>query len=162
MNIITEALKYTFTPNELVDLAREQARELNKKSFLEDELDQIKQDFKSKLTRCEANVSDCTRRISAGYEMRSVRCLVLKFRPEHDKAIVIRTDSGEVLRVRKLSSEEKQLTLDGSDPYLFHAGLCDEDGREYIVQLTESEAKELEDVAELFALPTEPNGDAKV
>ncbi len=153
MNEHTESVKYKFTNEELVTIAREQARHLSERTRLEEELDSVKAVHKSKLMRLEADISDATRRVSSGYEMRSVKCLVLKFRPDNDSALIVRTDNGRVLRKRKLDPEEKQITLttDAPLPYAFEVDLygdTESDIAEMFaerVPLTEAEVNELKD-----------------
>lgn len=148
-----ESVKYTFTRDELVAMAKDQARHLGERTRVEEEFDSIKAVNKSKLMRLEADISDCTRRISSGYEMRSVKCLVLKFRPDNDSALIVRTDNGRVLRKRKLDPEEKQiqLTTEPPLPYVFETdfyGDTESDVAEMFaehVPLTQAEVDELKD-----------------
>src|SRR5579872_269778 len=93
-----EQCKYRFQPNELVDIAKRQASLMNDKIAEEEAFEQVKADHKSKITRIETDVSDCTRRVTSGYEMRTTEVMVLKFRPDPDSAMHIRLDSGRVLR----------------------------------------------------------------
>lgn len=118
LEVITEAVKYTFNQGELVQVAKDQARHMSSMDRVEEEFENIKADHKSKVTRIEADVADCTRRIVSGYEMRNTKCVVLKFRPDNDHALVVRTDNGRVLRKRKLASDEKQPMLT-TDPETF-------------------------------------------
>lgn len=66
MFAITEACKYTFEPQELVGIARKQAQLMNDRTAQEELFDQLKADHKSKITRLETDISDCTRRDSEG------------------------------------------------------------------------------------------------
>jgi hypothetical protein len=149
----SESVKYKFTVDELVAIAREQARHLSEQTRLEEELDSVKAVHKSKLMRLEADISDATRRVSSGYEMRSVRCLVLKFRPDNDSALIVRTDNGRVLRKRRLEADEKQIQLstDPPLPYAFEVdfyGDTESDVAEMVaehVPLTVQEVEELKD-----------------
>lgn len=148
---ITESCKYTFTDGELVEIAKTQARYHSELVAAEEQFDNIKADHKSVLTRLESDISMCTRRVTSGYEMRMVPCLVLKFRPDKETAMLVRTDSGLVVRTRKLSDDEKQLRLSTKEPepYTFEAHFYEEVGGETTrliadhVPLTSDEAKEL-------------------
>lgn len=157
MELIAESVRYSFDQSELVSIARNQARHHNDKAALEDQFDQVRAAHKSNLARVEADVSDCTRKITAGYEMRTVDCLVLKFRPDKDHALVVRTDSGRVLRNRKLASEEKQLKLstEPPPPWVYEVDLYEDaesDIAECVaenVPLYEDEGEQLREVLEL-------------
>lgn len=168
----SESVKYTFTGDELVALARKQARHMGELTEVEEAFDYVKADHKSKITQIEAHIGDCTRRVSSGYEMREVRCLALKFRPDRDSAMVIRLDNGRVLRKRRLEDHEKQLKLSTEDnPYAFEADFfedTDSDVAEMVadhVPLTAGEAEALRDsgmtLRPLRALIDAPNGKAK-
>lgn len=123
METIKESVKYTFTRDELVQIARDQARHHGSLTQAEEEFENAKSAHKTRITRLEADISDCTRKVSSGYEMRSVECLVLKFRPNNDFALLVRTDNGRVIRKRKLDTAEKQPTLSDKTPesYAFEA-----------------------------------------
>lgn len=153
MTIHTESVKYTFEGSELVELARAQARHMSDVREAEEQLNNVKADHKATITKLEADISKCNLRITSGYEMRAVKCLVLKFRPDGDHALVVRTDNGRVLRRRKLESDEKQLTLVAGEPipYTFEADFFEDregDVAEMVadhVPLTTKEAEELRD-----------------
>lgn len=157
---ITEGVKYTFAQAELVQIARDQARHMGAMTRLEEEFDNIKAEQKSKVTRLEADISDCTRRVTSGYEIRQVKCIVLKFRPDNEHKLVVRTDNGRVVRKIKLASDEKQITLTEAVPETF-AWECDlfqdADGDiaecvAEFVPLYAKEAEQLKDVVKLRAL----------
>lgn len=146
----SESVKYKFTDPEIVALARKQARHMEELSEAESSFDYVKADHKSKVTKIEGDISDCTRRVTSGYEMREVRCMALKFRPDKDSALVIRTDTGRVLRKRRLEDHEKQLKLSTTDnPYTFECDFfedTDSDVAEMVadhVPLTAQEAEAL-------------------
>lgn len=148
----SETVKYKFTDPEIVALARKQARHMEELAEAESTFDYVKADHKSKVTKIEADIADCTRRVTSGYEMRETKCIVLKFRPDRDSALVIRTDSGRVLRKRRLEDHEKQLKLSTTDnPYLFEVDFfedTDSDIQEMVadhVPLTAQEAEALRD-----------------
>ncbi len=154
---INETMKYQFSQDEMVKIAQEQARHHNDKGRLENELDQIKQDYKAKLTLVESQISGCTLRITSGYEMRQVKCVVLKFRPDEKSKLIVRTDNGRA-RMVKMQEEEKQLTLSTEEnPFIFEADFY-EDGEAIAtciaenVPLTQKESEALREVCELRPL----------
>lgn len=157
MTTHTETVKYSFQPNELVDIARSQARLINEKTEAEDQFANVKADHKATVTRLDADVAKCTLRVTSGYEMRPIKCLVLKFRPDKESALIVRTDNGRVLRKRKLDADEKQLklTITDPDPFVFEADFFEDTASDLVemvaehVPLTMKEANELRDVIKL-------------
>lgn len=161
MTTIKESVKYRFADHELITIARDQARLMSDMRSAEEAFDQIKADHKSKVTRIDTEVSDCTRRITHGYEMRTVECLSLKYRPDKDTVMYVRTDNGKVIRKRKLDADEKQLTItdQAPEPYTWQADYLemDSDGSDVIiagehVQLTDKEAEVLRELVPLKPL----------
>lgn len=159
--VSSEQCKYVFGQDELVQIARDQARHMEDMRAAEDEFNNAKTAHKARVSRIEADVSDCTRRVTSGYEMRMVKCLLLKFRPDPDSALIVRTDNGRVMRKRKLDADEKQLKLVTTEPeaWIFEADFYADttgDVSELVaanVPLTAKEAEELRD-AEITLKPT--------
>lgn len=156
----TETVKYSFLQPELVEIARNQARLYNDKVGAEDQFNNVKADYKATITKLDADITKCALRITSGYEMRPIKCLLLKFRPDKDSALIVRTDNGRVLRKRKLEEDEKQLSLSVAEPepFVFEADFY-EDGTSDIaemvadhVPLTAKESAELRDVIKLNPL----------
>lgn len=153
----TETCRYNFTAKEMIDIARTQARLMSDMTGSVEQFDQVKADHKSKITLFETQISDCTRRITQGYEMRVVKCLLLKFRPARDSAMLVRLDNGRVVRVRKLDESEKQIELTEHEPpaWAFEADFYEDsesDVAEQIassVPLTAQEAESLKEVVEV-------------
>lgn len=148
-----ETVKYSFVQGELVEIARQQARLINDKMAAEDQFNNVKADHKATVTKLDADITKCTLRITSGYEMRSIKCLVLKFRPEKDFALIVRTDNGRVLRKRRLDEDEKQLTLTIKEPdaFVFETDFYEDSAGDVVemvadhVPLTAKEAGELRD-----------------
>ena len=150
METFTEAVKYTFTRDELVSIARAQARHHGELSKAEEEFENVKSANKTRVTRIEADIADCTRKVSSGYEMRNVECIALRFRPDSNHSMIVRTDNGRVIRKRKLSQDEKQPTLtETPERYSFEADFYEDSEGDLAmmfaenVPLYEGEAKKL-------------------
>lgn len=157
----TESVRYTFKPEELVQFAKAQAQHYNEKSRVEENFDSVKAQHKAKITEIEGLISGCAARITSGFEMRPIRCLVLKFRPDNDSSLVVRTDNGRVLRKRRLEPEEKQISLSTEPPlpYVFQVdfyGDTESDVAELVaegVPVTEAEANELREAIGKHFIP---------
>lgn len=118
METSKELVRYDFTAQERVDLAVEQTRHWNGIRSAEEELGSIKADYKHRISVLEADMSRCAGKVTAGYEMREVRCLLLKFRPDNDSMLIVRTDNGRVMKRRRMNSDERQLVMTTEPPEL--------------------------------------------
>jgi hypothetical protein len=160
MITITETCKYTFTGTELVEIARSQARFHGEMRQAEEQFDNVKADHKATVTKLEADISKCTLRVTSGYEMRTIKCLLLKFRPDKESALIVRTDNGRVLRKRKLEPEEKQMTITTVEPesWAFEADFYEDSTSDIVemvadhVPLSIKEAQELKGVIDVRPL----------
>lgn len=150
-----EQVKYTFSSGELVEIAKQQGRYMQDIKRLEEEFDSIKAAQKNNVTRLETDISDCTRKIMSGYDMRLIKCLILKARPDNDSMLIVRTDNGRVWKQRKMNADERQIKLSTEPPELmeFEADFWDDDSDGVIttvnsenVPLTAKEANELKDI----------------
>ena len=157
----TVQVKYSFSNQETVDIAKEQGRHMQSMARLEEEFDSTKAAQKNAVMRLEADISDCTRKIMSGYEMRNVRCLILKARPDNDSLLVVRTDNGRVVSRRKMNADERQIkiTTDPPETFTHETDLYDDAEGDIAaviaedVPLTRSEAKELGSVEGLRIRP---------
>lgn len=149
----TETVRYTFTRDEKVGIAEDLARCHTDLQTIEEELANIKADYKAKTTAKDAELSQHKNKITSGYEMRQVNCLVLKFRPDEKSKLVVRLDTG-VTRKDKLTEGETQmvLTTEEPEPYAFEADFFGEDRGgvqdliAYHVPLTAKESELLREV----------------
>jgi hypothetical protein len=172
-----EHVKYTFTRDELVAIARDQARFHSEMAAEAADFENLRLAHKAKATKLEGEIAGCTVKVSSGSEMRAIKVVILKFRPDSDSALVVRTDNGRVLRKRRLDPEEKQqvLTTEAPETWAFEVDLY-EDGDSDVsnhvatVPVTDAEAKELKEALKMKPLrkqlgdgkePPEPKGKKK-
>lgn len=161
MEISNELVRYNFSQAETVDLAREQARYFNERSAAEDQFNSVKADFKNTITKLEADINRCAQRVTSGYEMRTIRCLVLKSRPDNESLLILRTDNGRVYKRRKMNADERQIPISTEPPelYEFEVDLYEDADGDIAtevaadVPLTAKEAKELKDIEGLRIRP---------
>ena len=147
----SELVRYDFSSQERVDLAVEQSRHSNIIRAAEEELGSIKADYKHRVSVLEADMNRCADKVTSGYEMRNVSCLVLKFRPDNDSMLIVRTDNGRVLKRRRMNADERQLTMTTEPPELmeFETDFYQDTSSDIAesvadnVPLTAKEAKEL-------------------
>ncbi len=108
-------LRHDLTDNEMAGLARKQANAIESLKVTKGEVDAIKKDYGGRIALAEAEIGSISGKVNAGWEMRTVKCLLVDERPEGYR-LVIRTDNGHVARRRKLEPEERQLKLTTEPP----------------------------------------------
>ena len=108
---VFEYLKHRFTAEERLKLSEQLSQAVMERSAAEEELQTVKADFKSRITRAEATIADCARKINTGYEMRNVECELVKDFTTNTIRYQ-RLDTGEIVRERAMTSEERQRTLE--------------------------------------------------
>lgn len=113
----TEAvsLKHSFDNKDLAALAQQQARAYASKQTLELEAKSVATDFKGRVAQAAAEMSSLSARISAGFEMRTLDCLIADEREEGYR-LVVRLDTGHIVKRRKLTPEERQIKLTDTPP----------------------------------------------
>ena len=106
----TDFLKYFFTPAERSEISDEMAQGYVRRQAQEEELTQIKAQYKSDITKLDTVINDAARKLNMGYEMRNVNCIALM---DHERKIVVmrRIDTGEVVKVREMNLSEMQRDL---------------------------------------------------
>lgn len=95
MKTDTISMKHEYTDSELAGLSREISNAFNAKNCLEKEFDGVRQDYKAQITAKEAVIASLSARISGGFEMQSIKCLLLDERPAGYR-LVVRLDTGHV------------------------------------------------------------------
>jgi len=81
LKIEVRNVKHTFTPDEKNNLGQRLAQAFGDLHNIEAEFDQVKADYKAKLTKQEADMQMVSTNIVNGFEMRNERCVVV-YRPD--------------------------------------------------------------------------------
>lgn len=105
-------LRYSFTSMEKMELGIKLANTLSDIVQIEQDLDKIKTEFKSRTASAEASLNAIRDKINSGYEMRQTKCEIHLDKPEAGRATVIRLDTGEVVETRDMTEAEKQAELE--------------------------------------------------
>ncbi len=156
----TESCEYRFSQDEIVQLARDQARLSNERDTMENRFAVAKKQYNADMEMKQAEIRRAGLGVTQGYELRDIECLKLKFRPDKDSLMIVRTDTGRVFRHRKMRDEEKQMTLTAiSDPFVMMAEFYEDNNSELMhivaeVGLTASEYEKLKDVPGMQFQPT--------
>ena len=106
-----EYLKCALTVDEVAVAANDLAKLLDDYQALESALASVKADFKAKLEKCDADVRIKARLVRDKYEYRNQECDV-EYNHTTLTIKVTRKDTKEVIEERKMTSEEKQMTLE--------------------------------------------------
>lgn len=115
MTTISEHLKCQFTEDELKDISKKLAYENKNFDELEDAKKSVTSEFTSKLNTARGNISKLSSNINNGYEYRAVDCTVELNTPEVGQKTIVRTDTGEIVRIEAMNSREKQGNLNFQD-----------------------------------------------
>lgn len=115
-------LRVTFTPAERLELGIQLAEARNETTQIEADLQRVKDEFKSKLSVVDARVTDLSNKVSSGYHMTQVKCMVLFDHPKPGKKSVARLDVPfgvvEIVETHDMTEAEKTPELDLDNPVL--------------------------------------------
>lgn len=111
MNPHSEHLEVRFTDEEKLEMGRDVARLNQEKRRLDQKLGEIKKQLTGEIAAKETEIDRLMDLLSNGYEYRQVECRVDLDTPKPGQASVIRLDTEEVVRVRRMNDEELQVQL---------------------------------------------------
>jgi hypothetical protein len=114
---VKEYLKYSFSDAELLNLSKTLAKHNQDLAEIEGQKKRVMADFGAKIQGEESNIGELSRKVSSGYEFRNIECVVTYHDPTQGKKTIVRTDTGEVVRVDVMSHSElqEQLPFAGGD-----------------------------------------------
>jgi hypothetical protein len=110
MEIERLPVRHTFTDQERLELGEQQARLLLKSDELEATLKSVKAQVQAQIEECDAGIRVVSSKFRDRSEFRDIDCLALDHRINGMRHL-IRTDTGHVVKVRKLSPYEQQQKL---------------------------------------------------
>lgn len=105
-----ESVKCFLTTQEKLDIGAQQADAVNRVREAEADLKSVQTRIKAQIAADEAIIVDCAEKYRSGYDFRKVECEEVKDF-EAGVANVIRLDTYEVVRSRKLDPKEYQKEL---------------------------------------------------
>lgn len=105
-----EMVKYVFTDAEKLVIGDNISAAINQKELYEDELKDIKADYKAKAERLDFEIKQNAARIKDGYEMR--RTEVTEEKDYDSKTINFRSvETGEIVKSRTMTIQECQMEI---------------------------------------------------
>ena len=110
IRIEKEFCKYHFTEQEKKELSVEMAQKTIEAGNLEDEIKSIKARYKGDIEAAMLLVKSNASKIRDGFDMRYIPCEVV---PDYSRGVFrfIRQDTGEEVRERKMTAEDRQQSL---------------------------------------------------
>jgi hypothetical protein len=106
-----EYLKCPLTEAEMKAQAEKMAQNLSQIAQYEADLKSIKNQIGADIARCQADLGSAVEKFRSGFEMRNVDCEVVKTF-ELNMVRTYRLDTGELIRERAMTLEERQMMLD--------------------------------------------------
>jgi uncharacterized FlaG/YvyC family protein len=110
--LIKEYLKCHLTEKEKTELSAKIAKAISDRSSAEAKLKEVSASIKAQIAQLDAEISEKALQINNGYEYRNVEC-----RMDKDYRLgtvtITRLDTGEVIRERPMTAEERQMELPG-------------------------------------------------
>ena len=107
----SRSVRCTLTTDDKLKIGSELAQSSAKLESLEEELKEIKDEYKSKTSAEEAIVGRCQRALNSGWQMRSVECYWVMDEPKQNQKSIVRTDTGEIVDTEAMSANDRQQSL---------------------------------------------------
>ena len=111
--LIKEYLKCQLTEKEKTELSAKIAKAISDRASAEAKLKEVSASIKAQIAQLDAEISEKALQINNGYEYRNVEC-----RMDKDYRLgsvsITRLDTGEVIRERPMTAEERQMELPGN------------------------------------------------
>jgi uncharacterized FlaG/YvyC family protein len=111
--LIKEYLKCQLTEKEKTELSAKIAKAISDRASAEAKLKEVSASIKAQIAQLDAEISEKALQINNGYEYRNVEC-----RMDKDYRLgsvtITRVDTGEVIRERPMTAEERQMELPGN------------------------------------------------
>ena len=110
--LIKDYLKCLLTEKEKTELSGKIAKAISDRTSAEAKLKEVSASIKAQIAQLDAEISEKALQINNGYEYRNIEC-----RMDKDYRLgsvtITRLDTGEVIRERPMTAEERQMELPG-------------------------------------------------
>jgi len=105
-------LRYDFTKQELLDMAREIGRCGQRIAEKETELTAVKKDLQGQIEGYEAKRQTLSNHLASEFEMRNIDCEIRLHDPAPKKKSIVRVDTNAVVRIEDMAWDELQEEID--------------------------------------------------
>ncbi len=108
--IIKEYLKCLLTEKEKTELSARIAKAISDKASIEARLKEVTASLKAEIAKCDAEIADAALQINTGSQYKNVDCQIER-NYRLGTVTITRLDTGEIIRERPMTAEERQMTL---------------------------------------------------
>ncbi|HWL53843.1 MAG TPA: hypothetical protein VNQ90_15495 [Chthoniobacteraceae bacterium] len=103
-------LEYRFTNDELLHIAKKAAEEQTRLKSLEESKKMVMDEWKAKLSACQAEITNLSNKVTSGIEYRDYDCPVTYNDPKKGMKTCRHPDTGEVVYVKEMTQGEVDKT----------------------------------------------------
>jgi transposase len=107
----TRSLRCELTKEELLECGKELADAKQQIDILDGELQQVKEQYKSRRTALEGKLNYAAQVIATGHEIRKVDCLTTH-NYDNGRVTIVRLDTDELIEDRAMNEDERQRKLE--------------------------------------------------
>ncbi|SRR5579885_540102 len=140
----TEWLRHDFTEAERLQMGADLADAHNRLASIEEEESVVKAKFKERKVTIEQKVGTLSRELGIGYTMQNIQCRLEYDKPNPYEVSIIREDTGELVRVRPMTADERQTEIKFDEPVAVNPE-----------QAEEVALESAENIADFFAKPSD-------
>ena len=112
----TEYLRYTFSEQELLEIARRSAQAQSQRLELLNCKAELMKDMAGRIAAQDSLLQKYAELLNQGYENRPIDCGVFYDQPEVGRCELVRLDTGEVISERRMDPDGRQRALDFKAP----------------------------------------------
>lgn len=107
-----EPIRYSFVPEEILELGEKLARECQLLADLEREKTQTAASVGARLKETYKRILELTTLVNNGYEIRQIECIELMENPRPGMKTIVRIDTNEAIRTEPMTMAEMQRSFD--------------------------------------------------
>src|SRR5579885_3130165 len=144
----TEWLRHDFTEAERLQMGADLADAHNRLASIEEEESVVKAKFKERKVTIEQKVGTLSRELGIGYTMQNIQCRLEYDKPNPYEVSIIREDTGELVRVRPMTADERQTEIKFDEPVAVNPEQAEEVAVESAENIADFFTKPSDDVPE--------------
>jgi len=99
-------LPYRFTTDETIALAKKAAEEQSRLKALEEGKKMVADEWKAKISACQAEITNLSNKITSGIEYRDYNCIVTFDDPKRDYKTLRHPATGEIVEIKEMTFSE--------------------------------------------------------
>ncbi len=99
-------LPYRFTPEEIIAIAKKAAEEQSRLKALEEGKKMVADEWKAKISACQAEITNLSNKVTSGIEYRDYNCLVTLDDPKRDYKTLRHPGTNEIVEIKEMTFTE--------------------------------------------------------